>query len=186
MRMTTGTSWLKLVLGFGAVFLFRFLLLPIRAPNVEPLMATVMPFSKRFGALTSFLFAFLSIVAYDAVTSGWGVWTAAAALAYGFVALLSHRYFRNREASTGHFVGFGIVATLIYDALTGLTVGPIIWHQPLAAAFVGQIPFTLMHLAGTVTFALFLSPAIYRYVVANEALQPSLVWKRVLPFAHKG
>lgn len=162
---------IKYSIGWSAVFLFRFLLLPFRAPNVEPMMATLMPFSKRFGVIGSFLFAFLGIVLYDAVTSGWGMWTVVTAFAYGAIGIASHFYFKNRSASRSNFLGFGIVATLAYDAVTGLTIGPLFFHQSFMGAVVGQIPFTLLHLLGTVVFATLLSPAIYRWVVKNESLE---------------
>ncbi len=144
------------------IFAFRFFLLPLRAPNVEPLMAALMPLGKRAGAVVNILFAVSSIVLYDAVTAGWGSWTLAAAGAYGLVALFASVYFRFAPATRMHFVGFGVAATLLYDALTGLTVGPFVFHQPFMAALTGQIPFTLMHLAGTILFALVLSPLIDR------------------------
>jgi uncharacterized membrane protein len=170
-RVTTG--WLKFLIGWAAVFAFRLILLPVRPPNVEPVLATLMPFSKRYGALASFVFAALSIVLYDAVTSGFGSWTWSAALTYGGVAVGSYFYFRKREATRTNFVIYGVIGTLAYDAVTML-MGPLLGHQSFALALAGQIPFTALHLAGTVTFALTLSPLIYRWVVQNEALEFSL------------
>ncbi|MFM2331069.1 MAG: hypothetical protein RLZZ26_576, partial [Candidatus Parcubacteria bacterium] len=114
MTFSFTTGWLKFVLGWCAVFLFR--LLPFRLPNVEPLLATVMPFSKRYGLLGSFLFGFVGIAAFDAVTSGWGMWTLVTAAAYGTLGLASHFYFKNRAASVKNFVSFGLVGTVAYDA----------------------------------------------------------------------
>lgn len=156
-----------LALTWLGIFAFRFFLLPLRAPNVEPLMAAVMPIGKRAGALVNIVFAVSSIALYDAVTAGWGSWTLAAAGAYGLVALAASVYFRFAPATRTHFVSFGIVATLAYDALTGLTVGPLMFHQPFAAALAGQVPFTLMHLAGTILFALVLAPLLDRALVAD-------------------
>ena len=167
---------LKMIIGWTAVFLFR--LIPFRPPNFEPMLATVMPFSKRFGVIGSFLFGFLGIVLFDAVTSGWGEWTWVTAFAYGFVGIGSHFFFKNHEASVKNFVGFGIVGTLFYDAITGLTIGPLFHGQSFAIALAGQIPFTLMHLLGTVVFAVVLSPAVYRWVVEDDAH----VWTKVLSF----
>lgn len=173
MQIEIPTGSLKFIIGWVAVFLFR--LIPFRPPNFEPMLATVMPYSKRYGILGSFLFGFLGILLFDAVTSGWGIWTAVTALAYGAVGIGSHFYFKNREASVGNFVGFGIVGTLFYDAVTGLTIGPLFEHQSFMVALSGQIPFTLMHLLGTTVFAIVLSPALYRWVVKNEVLEISLV-----------
>ena len=185
--MNISSGAFKFVIGWSAVFLFRFLLLPFRPPNVEPMMATLMPFSKRYGVIGSFLFAFLGIVLYDAVTSGWGIWTLITALAYGTLGIAAHFFFRNRAASVANFLYFGIPATLAYDALTGLTIGPLFFHdQSFMQAFVGQIPFTLMHLLGTIVFSTLLSPALYRWVVVNENLRVSVVWNRALRLAGRG
>lgn len=155
--MKAGIVW-------AGVFAFRFALLPVRAPNVEPLLASVMPVSRIFGVAASFLFAFSSIALYDAVTSGIGLWTVVTAIAYGLVAIASHYYFSFNAPTRGHFLGFGIAATLAYDALTGLTVGPLFFGQSFAGALAGQIPFTALHLLGTVLFATLLSPVLVRFL----------------------
>ena len=168
MKIALPVGILKFIIGWSAVFLFR--LIPFRPPNFEPMLATVMPFSKRYGPIGSFLFGFLGIVLYDAVTSGWGSWTWVTALCYGTLGLSAHYFFKNREASVRNFLLFGVPGTIVYDAVTML-IGPVFGHQSLAVAFVGQIPFTLMHLAGTVTFATLLSPVLYRWVIQNEAFE---------------
>lgn len=166
------TGWLKLIVGWTAVFLIR--LLPFRPANFEPMLATMMPFATRFGFFASFLFGFLGITLFDAVTSGIGVWTLVTAAAYGALGIGAHVYFRNREANTRNFLTFGIAGTVLYDIFTGLTTGPLFFHQPFMVALVGQIPFTLMHVLGTVVFTLALSPVLYRWVVKNDSLEISL------------
>ena len=178
MKFNFTTGWLKFAIGWSAVFLFR--LIPFRLPNVEPMLATLMPFSKRYGPVGSFLFGFFGIVLFDAVTSGWGIWTLVTALAYGALGPAAHFYFKKREASVKNFLSFGIVGTIAYDAATGLTIGPLFTSQPFMAALLGQIPFTLLHLAGTVVFAVYLSPVLYRWVVQNEVFEISLLKNRVL------
>lgn len=178
MKLSFTTGWLKFVIGWSAVFLFR--LIPFRLPNVEPMLATLMPFSKRYGLVGSFLFGFLGIALFDAVTSGWGIWTLVTALAYGALGPAAHVFFKNREASVKNFLYFGIVGTVAYDAVTGLTIGPLLWHQSFMVALTGQIPFTLLHLAGTIVFATFLSPALYRWVVQNEVFEISFLKNRIL------
>lgn len=173
MKLTLSTGWLKFIIGWTTVFLFR--LIPFRPPNVEPMLATVMPFSKRYGPLGSFLFGFLGITLYDAVTSGWGVWTLVTALAYGALGLGAHFFFKNRDASVKNFLSFGIVGTIVYDAVTGLTIGPLFMGQPFMVALAGQIPFTLLHLAGTIIFSVCISPALYKWVIQSEALEMSAI-----------
>ena len=168
MRYEFSSAWIKFVIGWVAVFLFR--LIPFRPANFEPMLATLMPFSKRYGVVGSFLFGFLGIVMYDAVTSGFGNWTWITAFAYGSVGLAAHSFFKNHEASVANFLIFGVPATILYDLVT-MMIGPIFNNQPFVVALVGQIPFTLMHLAGTITFSMSLSPLIYRWVVKNESLE---------------
>ncbi len=177
LKLPMRAAWIKYVIIFAGVFLFR--LLPFRAPNVEPVLASLMPLSKRFGALSSALFAVLSIVLYDAVTSGFGIWTAVTALAYGAIGIASYLYFRNREATRGNFVRFTIVSILFYDAVTGLTVGPIAFHQPLASALVGQIPFTILHLLGSIVFAALVSPALYRWLARSPVVVPHAIAEKI-------
>jgi uncharacterized membrane protein len=166
--MEIGTGWLKFLIGWVAVFLFR--LIPFRPPNFEPMLATVMPFSKRYGVLGSFLFGFLGIVLFDAVTSGWGMWTLVTALCYGTLGIAAHYFFKNREATVSNFLLFGIPGTIAYDAVTML-IGPIFTHQSLSLALTGQVPFTIMHLLGAVTFSALLSPVLYRWVIRNDAFE---------------
>ena len=172
MRFEIPVGTLKFVIGWTAVFLFR--LIPFRPPNFEPMLSVVMPFSKRFGVVGSFLFGFLGIVLFDAVTSGWGSWTAVTAVCYGLLGVGAHYFFKNREASVRNFLTFGIPGTVLYDAVT-MMIGPVFGHQPLMVALTGQVPFTLMHLLGTIVFSVLLSPALYRWVVQNERFEFSFM-----------
>src|SRR3989344_5430954 len=170
------TGSLKFIIGWTAVFLFR--LIPFRPPNFEPMLPTVMPFSKRYGLLGSFAFGFLGIVLYDAVTSGWGSWTWATAFSYGALGVAAHSFFRTRAASVRNFLVFGIPATIVYDAVT-MMIGPVFNGQPFMGALAGQVSFTLMHLLGTIVFSVLLSPALYRWVVQNEVFElPFAAFKR--------
>jgi hypothetical protein len=65
---------------------------------------------------------------------------------------------------------YSIIGTLVYDALTGLTIGPLMFKMPFMVALVGQIPFTLWHLAGNMVMALVFSPALYKWVLENDNL----------------
>ena len=174
MRLSFTTGWLKFLVGWAAVFLFR--LIPFRPPNFEPMLATVMPFSKRFGILGSFLFGVIGIALFDSVTSGWGVWTAVTALCYGLLGIGAHLFFKNRDATAANFLLFGVPATILYDAVTML-IGPLFNNQTWVQALVGQVPFTLLHLAGTVVFTTVLSPALYRWVAHSETAEFSYIWR---------
>lgn len=169
MKQELKNNWIKFVVGWAIVFGIR--MIPFRVPNIEPLTATQMPFAKKFGWFGGFIFGFLSIVAFDAVTSGIGVWTWVTAGAFGLLGVLASFFFKNREGNMKNFVFFGIAGTLFYDAITGLTIGPIFWGQSFVEAFIGQIPFTLYHLSGNIVFSAAISPLIHRWVTGNEKLE---------------
>lgn len=162
-------NWLKFTVLFGVCLLFR--LLPLRAPNVEPILATQMPISKIFGALAGFLFGLLSIVTYDLITAQVGLWTLVTSVTYGFVGLFSTVYFQKFQPTRANFLTFAVLGTLFYDAVTGIAMGPLLFNQSFSVALAGQIPFTALHLAGSMAFAWFLSPAIYYFVKDNKKLQ---------------
>ncbi len=143
-----------------------FRLIPLRAPNVEPIMASLMPVSRKFGALFGFLFGFLSIFVYDAVTH-FGSWTWITGITYGLLGTASYFYFKKRESSISDFALFAFFATIVYDAITGVLFAPL-FGQSMWNAFILQIPFTALHLAGNIGFALTLSPLINKWLLSEE------------------
>jgi energy-coupling factor transport system substrate-specific component len=170
-------DWPKFVIGWVVCFLIR--LFPFRPPNIEPILTTQMPFAKRYGWFGGFVFGFLSILIFDAVTSGVGMWTWITGAAYGLLGVGAYFFFRKREGKISNFLIFGIVGTILYDAVTGLSIGPLFFGQTFMEAFVGQIPFTLNHLLGNVVFSVVVSPLIYRWVVTNENLGTADIRQRL-------
>ncbi|HEY4502939.1 MAG TPA: ECF transporter S component [Candidatus Paceibacterota bacterium] len=165
---TYKNNWLKYIIGFIACLLIR--LLPFRPPNIEPILATQMPFSKAYGKIAGFSFAFLSMVLYDVITTQVGVWTLITASTYGLLGLWAALYFKNKSNNSWNYAKFAIMGTLAFDVVTGFSVGPLFFHQPFTEALIGQIPFTAMHLLGNISFAVFLSPLIYRFVIENKKI----------------
>lgn len=157
--------------------LFR--LMPFRAPNLEPIMASVMPISKKYGALMAFLFGFLSIFIYDSLTF-FGTWTWITAVTYGLVGLSAYFYFLKYKTSTWNFIFFSFGATIVYDLITGVLFAPL-FQQTMLNALVMQIPFTLLHLAGNIGLAVFLSPVLNRWLAKENSFKFSgsmLVFKK--------
>ncbi len=170
-------NWLKYAVLFVASFFVR--LLPFRAPNVEPILALGMPISKKFGALASFSFAFFSIILYDITTGTLGVWSFWTSITYGVLCLGSTLYFKDKEPNRVDFIKFAIFGTLFYDIITGFAIGPIVFKQSFTEAMIGQIPFTLWHLAGNIAFAALLSPIIYQSLVRKRQTESSLLIKNL-------
>jgi hypothetical protein len=143
-------------------------MIPFRAPNVEPILAATMPIGRVYGVFFGFSFAALSILLYDLLTHTIGMQTFFTAGAYGLIGLLSAVYFKNHKSNTINYVSFAIFGTLLFDSLTGLTVGPMFFHQSFIGSLVGQIPFTILHLAGNIIFAIILSPAVYKFLIKKK------------------
>lgn len=158
-------SWIKYTIIFVSVMAFR--LMPFRAPNVEPIMATIMPLGKVYGSIMSFVFGFLSIVLYDSITSGFGIWTLITALAYGALGVGATYFFKNRSGWKNYAL-YAVIATIFYDVITGLTIGPLFFHQSFMMSLAGQIPFTILHLIGNVSLAIVLSGVIERWIAKSE------------------
>mgnify|MGYP001617949080 FL=1 len=155
---------LKIITIFIGCLLFR--LLPLRAPNVEPIMASVMPLGRKYGALTGFLFGFLSIVIYDLFTH-FGAWTWVTAITYGFIGMVSFFYFKKFQTSVFNFAVFAFFATIIFDLITGVLFAPM-FGQTMLNALIMQIPFTALHLAGNIGFSLTLSPLINKWLASEQ------------------
>jgi energy-coupling factor transport system substrate-specific component len=151
------SKYIKYIISFVLVLVFR--LLPFRAPNIEPVMAVASPLGKKLGGFAGFIFGFLSIVIYDFLTTKVGIWTIITAFAYGAVGFGAY-YFMKNKTGWKNYATYAFFSTIIYDAITGLTIGPLFFNQSFAVSLVGQIPFTALHLLGNVSFAIILSPAI--------------------------
>ena len=87
----TQKNWLKYIAVFITCLLFRFI--PFRAPNIEPILATQMPFAKAYGKISGFSFGFFSVIVYDILTGTVGKWTFVTASAYGLLGLWAYLYF---------------------------------------------------------------------------------------------
>lgn len=154
-------------------------LVPFRPANIEPLMATLMPYAKRYGAWGGFVFGFLSMVIYDVITQKVGSWTWITAATYGLIGVGAYFYFKKYKNTAKNYVVYSVIGTLVFDAITGVAMGPLLYGQPLATAFIGQIPFTARHLLSSVVSSLVLSVAIDRWIVANAHLDTQILFSRL-------
>jgi uncharacterized membrane protein len=127
-----------------------------------------MPFSRIYGRFLSFSFGFFSIFIYDLLTSKIGAWTWVTAFTYGFIGLWAFVYFQNKNNKSWTYVKFAVMSTLLYDVVTGIIFGPLFFGQSFSSALFGQIPFTAFHLLGNITFAIILSPVIYKMILQKK------------------
>ncbi|MFH1200635.1 MAG: hypothetical protein V1708_06215 [Candidatus Micrarchaeota archaeon] len=169
--MRKGVSGIKFFIGLAGTILFR--VIPLPAPNIEPIMATTLPFSKRMGALAGMAFAFVALVSWDFISGRVGMWTIYTGVAYAVVGFAAGKFFATRKLGLKNRLGFAAGATIFYDAATALVFG---WQfgQPLAVTIAGQVPFTLYHLAGNLAAVAVLTPLIDAFIVENKALDAAL------------
>lgn len=168
---------LKFVAGFVGTLAVRLITPVLGWSNISPLMATQLAGSKAYGPLVGGLYGALSIVLLDALVGRVGSWTVLTAVSYGAVGVAGGYFLRNRAGSVKNFVMISIIGTLFFDLVTGVLAGPIMFGQPFMVALVGQIPFTLRHLAGNMFFAAVLSPWFYRVIMNNPSWNISKVFR---------
>ncbi len=165
-----GVKQIKFAAGLAATIILR---LPQAVPNIEPIMAFALPYSKAYGALAGFLFALVSILSFDFISGRVGLWTLYTGIAYGAIGFFAALYFKTRSKRV-HYAAYSLTATIAYDAFTAFFFG-LQFNQPLLITFLGQIPFTLYHVAGNVSFSTIFSPMIYKHVLAEPEPVPGVV-----------
>lgn len=156
-----GISW-----QFGALAIISMLLFPF--------------FRGRFAFLAGAVaYSLVDIVPALLGTQGTvGLWTLTGAITWGIVGLLFSMQKPNGSPFT--FAKLGLGGTLLFDALTGVILSPLIWGMPWGDALVGQIPFTIKHLMGiaavSLIFAPLLFPSVRRSLVSRRhfILKPSV------------
>jgi uncharacterized membrane protein len=167
---SASASCLKFLIGWAMCFGIRFVTsaFPAQLSNIDPIMATTMPFARRFGFIAGFIFASLSIFLFDAVTSGIGIWTWVTAATYGFIGVAASLVLGKLKGTWWQYGIFALIATIVYDVVTGVLLGPALFGGSMREAFMGQIPFTIKHLAGNVILSVILSPLIDRWVIRDS------------------
>lgn len=159
----------KYAAGFVATLMFRLITPLLGMWNISPLMATQYAGSKAYGPVVGGLYGALSMIALDAIVGKIGSWTILTAITYGLVGIGGGYFFRNRKATATHFVMASIVGTLFFDLITGVMAGPLLYDQSWSAALIGQVPFTIRHLAGNLFFAVALAPWFYHAIMSNPS-----------------
>lgn len=170
---STKPNLFKLVLSMviaNAIRLIRII------PNNDPIMSMALPYSRRSSAITSVLFPLITMVSFDVVTGYVGAWTAVTAITYGLLGLAFHYYLKGREkVGIKTYLGCGVIGVLVFDFITGVIATPFLFGMTFAAAFLGQIPFTFMHLVTTTAFIIVVTPLLDKQVLLNARLDDSRV-----------
>jgi len=133
-------------------------------PNNDPIMAVMLPCAKR-GRAAAFAFPVVAMVLFDILSRKVGIWTAVTAGTYGLLGLgFSFAYSalgkRGRRIGPATFLVSGIVGVLVFDFITGPILSSAMFRMSFAQAFVGQVPFTLKHLASVSAYTIVVSPVL--------------------------
>lgn len=163
---------LKFLLGLALCTALRLIPAPWRPPNVEPVTASLMPYGKHMGPAAGFLFGFLSMLIFDFATSEVGMWTYVTGITFGVMGIASHFFLNNTKGHVWQYIVFAAIATIIYDFITGVLMGNLLFAMPMREAFIGQIPFSINHLIGNIVLSLVLTPLVERFIVSNKKLEP--------------
>lgn len=148
-------------------------------PNNDPIMGFAMPFARRDKWWQALLFPIIAMVSFDFITMKVGVWTIGTAATYGLIGLLFYAYFKGKKkAGLATYAKGSAAGILIFDFFTGPVMSSWLFKVPFYVAFLGQIPFTAMHLASGVTLAMLIVPVMDPAVrpevhaLATSCLQP--------------
>lgn len=129
-------------------------------PNIEPLYACAALVSRTASYASSFFFGFMNIALFDIVTGAFGWWTLVTGSLYGLIGIAFIAMYKRNNITSSMFhirflmIQFTIVATLMYDIITGCLLGPLLYQQPFIEAVIGQIPFSINHVLGNSLFVL--------------------------------
>lgn len=167
----------KYFFGFLGTLIFRLISPFFGLWNISPLMATELAGSKAYGPWVGGLYGALSMILIDVIMGKIGIWTIITAISYGLVGILGAFFLKNRTASAKNFFVMSIVGTILFDLVTGILMGPILFGGSFATAAIGQVPFTLRHLLGNAFFAIVLSPWFYRKIMNNPQWELSKIFK---------
>lgn len=132
-------------------------------PGIEPIAGMLLFLPRTFSRMLCYAFIVASVVLYDGMTAGFGMWTVSVIAAYCLIAV-GYRVLQSSSKSISTMMLHGIVMTIAFDIATGLTVGPLFFGQPFVDALVGQIPFTIAHLIGN-SLLIFVYNMIVQYSV---------------------
>jgi biotin transporter BioY len=159
--LASATKLVLLAVSLGVTTALRFVRL---FPNNDPIMAVMLSNAKR-GRLSAVAFPVVAMVLFDVLSQRVGVWTVITAATYGLLGLgFSYAYSaltkRGRSIGAAMFLVSGVAGVLVFDFVTGPIMSSALFHMSFAEAFVGQIPFTLKHLASVAAYSLVVSPAL--------------------------
>ena len=122
------------------------------------------------------MFAFVTMVSFDVITGWLGIWTLVTATTYAGLSILFYFAFQKlKKVKLRHYLLSGVWGVLIFDFITGPIMSSMLWNMSFEMSLLGQIPFTIFHLATVTGFVLVLTPLLDRIVIENPSLEDAQV-----------
>ena len=132
------------------------------ASGIEPLTDMLIWLTGRFSRTFCFMFIAVHTTIFDALTCGTDVHTCGVIVVYGIITCVLFSV-RARLHTPPALISTVCATTIAFDALTGLTIGPLLFDQPFMHALIGQIPFTCARIIGNCLIA-------FGYVVSTHII----------------
>ena len=139
-------------------------------PNNDPIMALMLPYSKQKNRIAAFLFPFITMFSFDAITGHLGILTVVTAMTYGCLGLFFAFIYKNRKVGLKTYLGSGALGVLIFDFVTGCIAFPLLFNMPFEQAIFGQIPFTIIHLVTVSCYVVVITPLLDKHILQNPKL----------------
>jgi hypothetical protein len=127
------------------------------------------------------------MISFDVITGMVGPWTIVTSLTYAGLGLLFYKVLRSKNArktkvGLKKYLGCGITGVLIFDVITGVLAGPLMFGMSFELALLGQIPFTLLHLASACGFIVLITPLLDRHLIDSANFDDLFVWMKLKSF----
>jgi hypothetical protein len=136
-------------------------------PNNDPIMSSTLPFARQDKWWKSFIYVISVMFIFDIITNKIGLWTIVTSLTYGMLILFSSLYLKNTKISLFKYISTSAIIVLIYDLITGPIMSHFIFNMTLLESLIGQIPFTLYHLASGIGYTLLFAPVLDHEINQN-------------------
>jgi len=145
-------------------------------PNNDPIMAIMLPYAKAKHKYIAILFPLLTMISFDVITGKVGIWTIVTAGTYALLGLFfSNYYFKDKKIGLLKYLKAGALGVLVFDFITGPLMSSWMFGMTFGEAFIGQIPFTIMHLVTVGAYIIVIVPLLDKHLLENPKLADTAV-----------
>ena len=131
----------------------RILLSPI--PNVQPVTVIVLLAGIRLGAKESIFLSAL-IALFSNLILGHGIWTFYQAAAWSIIGCLG-ALFSDKLNSLNRLIFISIISAFLFNWIVSISILHAVGFELFLPYIIAGIPYDLLHVAGNITFMIWLS-----------------------------